>query len=249
MSQQGAKAFAAQGMSYKDILLHYYNVNITLKDDINKPASVLYEGKSIPLDTYLARTTAAEIGTGSPIEALKAQAVAAYTFAKLNNFKVVSSQQAYSSVFDAEKASNIKTAVAEVAGKYLSYNGAVASTPYFAQSAGKTVSAESVWGSDKYPYLEGGVYSPEVVTPTNATFTTDEIRDLVEKYNNKSISKDDITLSGNPSDWFEIVKADDAGYVEIIRVGDQTMSGNTFRYYLLESGIRSHCFIFSYNSK
>lgn len=248
MSQEGAIAYAINGWSYDKILLHYYrHDDLTLKDDTAKPDSVKYGGESIPLGKYLAGTTAAEIGAGAPIEALKAQVVAAYTYAKSNKFILSTGQHAYNKDFDFEKSSNVKTAVTEAAGKYLSYNGSVASAPYFAESAGKTASAASVWGSDKYPYLSGGIVSPEEVSTTYETFTSDEIKNLVAKYNDKSISTNDITLSGDPSEWIQIIACDSAGYVGKIQVGDQVITGNTFRYYLLESGIRSHCFAFTYS--
>ncbi len=247
MSQAGAKAYALQEKSYDFILLHYYNEGISLVDDSNPPSTVNYGGKDIDLNTYLARTVAKEISSSSPIETLKAQAVAAYTYAKYLDFKVSASQHAYDDDFDVSKDSGVLTAVRAVAGKYLSYKGAAASTPYFASSAGKTVSAESVWGSANYPYLAGGIESPETVSSSTATFTSEQIKDFVVKYNQKDISVQDISLSGSPSQWIQIISSDSAGYVEKIRVGDQTISGNTFRYHVLELGIKSHCFTFTYS--
>ncbi len=249
MSQEGAVAYAKIGWSYDQILLHYYHHNLlVLENDSAKPDSVVYGGESIPLGKYLAGTTAAEIGASAPLEALKAQVVAVYTYAKSNGFQLNSGQHSYLSDFDFDKNSNVKTAVLSVAGKYLAYNGSVASAPYFAESAGQTASAYSVWGSDKYPYLCGGIESPEDVSVTTESFTSGQIKDLVAKYNNKSISKNDITLSGEPSGWIKIISSDSAGYVEKIKVGDQVVTGNTFRYYILELGIRSHSFTVTYSA-
>lgn len=246
MSQEGAKAYANQGWTYDRILLHYYTPNVTLLDDSSKPASVRYGGNEIELIEYLARTVAQEIGTGAPIEALKAQTVAAYSFAKRRKFDVKSGEHAYSTRFNMDPNSNVLKAVNEVAGKYLSYNNDPINAFYFASTAGQTVSSASVWGG-YVPYLQGGIKSPEAVSQSTKSFTVEEFRTLVDIYNNlpkKPTGK--ITLQANPADWLQTMNKDSVGYVEKIRVGDQEMSGNSFRFYVLNLKIKSHCFTFTY---
>jgi len=211
----------------------------------NPQKTVKYDGIDYSVTEFLARTIAQEIGPGSPIEALKAQAVAAYTYAKSYNFILNGSQSAFSKTFDMNPNSNVVIAANAVAGKYLSYNGSTVKAFYFASCAGQTVSSESVWGGS-VPYLGGGVTSPEIVDVSKNNYTLNNFEALVEDYNKTCGTANKITLQSNPADWLQIISADSAGYVNKIRVGNKEMSGNTFRLSLLKLGIRSHCFTFIY---
>ncbi len=257
MSQYGAIQMAKDGKTYDEILTHYYT-GTTVKDDPATPLTVKYGGKDIPIVEYLCRTTYREIGDGAPLEALKAQAVTAYTFAKFYNFDVDSGKHAYSTSYE-YAGTDIHKAVLAVLGmtadtdtpkaKYVDYNGSAAFTCYFATAAGKTASSASVWGGSGYPYLKGGVSSPEEVKVTEETITAEEMKKLILSY-----AKDnglDITLSDNPAEWLEIVEHDasmneNTGYVETMRVGNKEVRGNTFRCYVLDFEIDSHCFTFEY---
>ncbi len=245
MSQKGAIAYANQNWNYEKILLHYYQPGVTIIDDSAPPESVNYGGKSYPLQEYLARAVAQEIGTGSPVEALKAQAVAAYTYAKVYSFTLNSSQSAFSFSFNMDPNSNVIKAVNAVIGKYLSHSGKPITAFYFASCAGQTVSSASVWGGS-IPYLGGGVVSPETVAVSNRTYTVSEFKALVDSYNLTCGAAKVITLQNNPAEWLKIISADSAGYVNTIRVGNREMSGNNFRYSLLGLGIKSHSFSFTY---
>lgn len=255
MSQDGAIQMAKNGSDYKEILTHYY-VGTTIKADSATPSTVKYGGKDIPIVEYLCRTTKREIGSSSPFEALKAQIVCAYTFAKYNDFDVSSSKHAYDSSW-AYEGTNIHKACLELLGissdtdeataVYIDYNGKPANAIYFASAAGKTASASSVWGGDKtkYPYLEGGVSSCEAVDVSTAEFTAEELKKIILDYN------DEIVLGDDPSKWLTIISHDSSysentGYVTKIRVGNREMGGNTFRYYLMDLKIRSHCFTVEY---
>ncbi|MBR5562473.1 MAG: hypothetical protein IKW12_04905 [Clostridia bacterium] len=257
MSQYGAIQMAKDGKDYEEILTHYFE-GTTVKTDSATPLTVKYGGKDIPIVEYLCRTTYREIGDGAPLEALKAQAVTAYTFAKFYDFDVESSKHAYSTSYE-YAGTNIHKAVLAVLGmssdigvpkaKYVDYNGSAAFTCYFATAAGKTASSASVWGGNGYPYLDGGAVSPETVKVSEETITADEMKKLILSY-----AKDndiEITLSENPAEWLEIVSHDSSmnantGYVTTMRVGNKEVRGNTFRCYVLDFKIDSHCFTFEY---
>lgn len=260
MSQYGAKQMANNGKTYEEILTHYYP-GTTVKTDSSTPLTIKYGGKDIPIVEYLCKTTYREIGNSAPMEALKAQIVTAYTFAKDEDFDVPSSKHAYAKDYEYQ-GTNIHKACLAVLGmssdldipkaKYVDYNGKAAFTCYFATAAGKTVSADSVWGggNEKYPYLSGGVSSPEEVMVSDKTITAEEMKDYLQSYA-KSKGWDDFTLSDNPAEWLEIVSHDSSmsknvGYVTTMRIGNHTVNGNTFRYYVLDSEIKSHCFTFEY---
>ena len=272
MSQEGAMQMARNGKTYEEILTNYF-IGTTVKTDTSTPLTVKYGKDVIPIVEYLCKTTHKEIGPSAPMEALKAQVVSAYTFAKYYDFEVERSKHAYTENFD-YVGTNIHKACLAVLGmsadtdtpqaRYLDYNGKAAFTCYFASSPGKTASSESVWGGNQYPYLVGGAPSPEEVEKTTVEITVDEMRKYIESY-----AKDngyEITLGENPATWLEIVSHDSAynettGYVTKIRVGDKwikksdgsessnQMRGNSFRCYLLDFAIKSHCFNFEYISE
>lgn len=257
MSQHGAIQMAKDGKTYDEILTHYYT-GTTVKTDSATPLTVKYGGKDIPIVEYLCRTTYREIGDGEPFEALKAQAVTAYTFAKFYDFDVDSGKHAYAKDYDYE-GTEIHKACLEVLGmssdtdtpkaKYVDYNGSAAFTCYFATAAGKTASSASVWGGDSYPYLKGGVSSPEEVKVTEETITAEEMKAYILEY--AKDNKLEITLSDNPAEWLEIVSHDasmneNVGYVKTMRIGNEEVRGNTFRCYVLDFATDSHCFTFEY---
>ncbi|MGI6249270.1 MAG: SpoIID/LytB domain-containing protein [Acutalibacteraceae bacterium] len=244
MSQRGARAYAEQGKDYKWILLHYYQPGVALEKDSSPPQKVAYRNTSYPLVEYVSRTVAQEIGPSSHFEALKAQAVAVYTFAKKNSFNMTANHHAFSYSFKMDENSNVVKAVRATLGEYLSYNGSPITAFYFSSCAGKTVSSASVWGGS-LPYLQGGISSPESFETTTKSLTVEEFRAFVNDYNRNYPDKA-ITLQEDPAQWIKIIKTDSAGYVETVRVGDREMRGYHFRHDLLKLSIKSHCFTFTY---
>ncbi len=259
MSQEGAIQMAKNGDKYDKILTHYYP-GTTVKVDSATPLTIKYGGESIPIVEYLCRTAKREIGAGSPTEALKAQIVSAYTFAKYYNFDVAKSKHAYDASYE-YAGTNLHKACLEVLGMssdtdtpkapYVDYNGSPAFTCYFASAAGKTASANSVWGGNSQPYLTGGVSSCETVDTSTVEISAADMKKYIMSYaNDNNIS---ITLSDNPAEWLEILSHDSAynantGYVTEIRVGNVKVRGNAFRSYVLDFKIRSHCFTFEYKA-
>lgn len=259
MSQEGAIQMAKDGKTYDKILTNYF-IGTSIETDSSTPLTVKYGDKDIPIVEYLCKTTKIEIGPGAPMEALKAQVVSAYTFAKYYNFDVKKSLHAYDSDYE-YIGTNIHKACLAVLGmssdtdtpsaKYVAYNGKAAFTCYFASSPGKTASSDSVWGggNDKYPYLVGGASSPEEVDKSTVEISAEDMKKYIESY-----AKDndkDIVLSDNPAEWLKIVSHDSAydantGYITEIRVGNCSMRGNVFRSYVVDFKLRSHCFSFEY---
>lgn len=252
MSQDGAVKMAKDGSTYDEILKHYYP-GTTIKNDADTPETVKYGNQNIELVEYLCRSTKIEIGPNAPTEALKAQIVNIYSFAKSYNFNVPSSQHAYdynysyagTKVHEAcLSVLGMSDASSKPVGKYVDYNGSVARTTCFANSAGKTTSATSVWGGN-YPYLCGGVTSPETVTVCTVEISAEEMKAYILDYDNS------IALGSDPATWLTIVSHDKAvsdsiGYVANIKVGNKTVRGNAFRCNVLDFAIKSHCFKMEY---
>lgn len=245
MSQTGATYYGEKGWSYKKILTHYYKGS-SVADDEKPPKNVSYGDKKYPLSEYLYRVTQAEIGNSAPIETIKAQVVACYSYAKYKSFRLPSYDHAFSTP---EKVTDeVKKAVDAVIGKYVSYNGAVCLTPYFSISAGKTASCELTWGG-KLDYLTSVDSSPDRENPywkTTCTISSEEFKArFLEDYGEE--------LTGDPSKWIKIISHDNAvsssiGYVGQISVGSMTFKGDRFRTSVMHYALRSHCFTVSYKA-
>ena len=111
----------------------------------------------VGLESYLRGVVAGEMPSSWPLEALRAQAVAARSYALANLVKgkpfdlyADVRSQAYVGVAG-EKPTTTK-AVQSTAGEVVLYAGKVASTLYFSSSGGKTASAADVFGV-AIPYL------------------------------------------------------------------------------------------------
>lgn len=254
MSQNGASEYARRGWDYKRILLHYYNnPGISLVKDSNLPSKVTYNGKSYSLAEYLGKTAYAEVGPSAPLESIKSQIVAIYTYAKRQNFKMTTSNHAFRESY-AGTSSSIENAIKATLGEYLAYYGSPAFTPYFSTAAGKTASSANVWGGSQssYPYLAGGRTSPEGDVKRTLTISSEELRKKVEAYNAKVDSSKRITLQSDPAQWIKILEHDSArgsncGYISSMKIGNQTMRGNAFRLNIMGAAtLRSHCFTFTY---
>lgn len=129
----------------------------------------------VGLEDYVKGVVPHEMSNSWPIEALKAQAVAARSYAITNlnrhssyHFDVCCTTecQAYSGLSRA--GSNSDAAVDSTAGVLAYYNGKVAATFYYSSNGGASESSSVVWNSSQsnYPYLLG------VVDPYESSLTT-----------------------------------------------------------------------------
>ena len=118
MSQYGAYGRANAGQSYKEILKYYYKVDVIEKDDFPKTISVKGVGT---LDYQYYLYGIAEMPSDWPLEALKAQAIAARTYAYRSSKPICITEACQ--VYNASKAKNVpskwKQAVDETKGEVL----------------------------------------------------------------------------------------------------------------------------------
>ena len=114
---------------------------------------------TVTTEHYLYSVVPSEIGGSAPLEAQKAQAICARTYAakninkhKKNGFNICGTTccQTYSGMTN-ENTTSCR-AVDETAGKVITYNGEVITAVYSSWSGGQTADAENVWG-EKIPYL------------------------------------------------------------------------------------------------
>ena len=112
----------------------------------------------VGLEAYLLGVVPGEMPKDWPLEALKAQAVAARTYAighlvKAKGFDLYSDwrSQVYYGV--ASEAPGPTRAVTETRGEVVTYDGAPAQTFYFSSSGGRTISSLDAFGTE-VPYLQ-----------------------------------------------------------------------------------------------
>lgn len=136
---------------------------------------------NISMQAYLYGVVPSEIGGSAPIEAQKAQAVCARTYAVKNlnrhskngfNLCATTCCQVYFGIKNETNLSN--RAVDETEGKVITYNGELITAVYSAHSGGITANVENVWGSP-YPYLKS-VNDPHC---TDYTWTVDLDYDVI----------------------------------------------------------------------
>lgn len=115
----------------------------------------------VPLEDYLYGVVPYEMPSGWPLEALKAQAVAArtYTLANLGavasrgyDLKPTTDHQVYGGV--AKEVASSNRAVDETRGQVLAYNGRLINAYYCSAAGGYTDNAETVWGTAPVPWLQ-----------------------------------------------------------------------------------------------
>lgn len=184
--------------------------------------------KEIPLEEYCIGTLAKEIPVDFDLESLKAQAVIVRTtiYKKIEEEgeKAVMKERFFTksdmknqwgrSAFQ-KNYKKMKQAWEETDGQVVMYNGQLAMVPFHQLSNGKTRVGKEALGSDAYPYLQMKECPKDVEADGQM-----EIR-LIK-------------VSGAT-----IASQDSAGYVTGVKVGEETVNGETFRD---TYGLLSSCF-------
>lgn len=211
---------------------------------------------NINAEDYIFGVVAAEMPALYETEALKAQAVAAYTYACFNREKNkdnsydVSADPSVSQCYITEEEAmakwgnnadeykkKIKNAVGEVIGNVLTYKGEIILSVYHAISCGVTEDSGNVWGKE-YPYLKSVDSSWDKNAENYKSTVNLTSAEMQEKLGDK------ITFSGEEKDYFGKTEFTEAGYVKKIEICEKTITGSDVRKYL---DLRSNCFEVSYN--
>ncbi len=213
--------------------------------DTQAPQFITVNGEQIEAKEALARLVTAELGSGYREDAIKAQTVAIYTCLKfLNNDFVIDGVQitdTYNTV--------IKRSVDAVFGEYLTYNGALALTPYHNASPTQTLDMTAVLPYLKAVKVDG---NPDVALndyQTRKEYKADVIKTLLLNYDSSFV------LSENPKDWVVVKSHDSAisdeiGNVTSVTVGGKEFSGFDFRMNVIGiDKLASICFTVEYNEE
>jgi len=166
----------------------------------------------------VSRITQIEVGPGFHPEAIRAQAVAAYSFVRYFNDQ----GQAASVLLAPTADPRVESLVAEVLGQAVYFNGQVAFTPYHATSAGRTNSSRDVWGGH-YPYLipvDSSVDRGVAGFERRQYFTITQILTRLETQLN-------IIPATHPETWFQTISYTDGGYIRYISINGNTTNQRT----------------------
>lgn len=225
-------------------------------------ASASGEISEMSIREYLIGCVAAEMPASYETEALKAQAVAAYTNlvrlkknpdSSLNGADISDSPSTHQGYYSEEAlrekygdryddyVGKIGSAVDAVSGEVITYDGQPIVAAYCAVTPGRTEDASVIW-SGEIPYLKSAVSSGDRLSPDcSATVVMTE-----EQFRSAAARDGEIKLSDNPSEWIsDIVKSENStGTVVSVVIGGKTMTGNAARKLL---GLRSPSFTVSYS--
>lgn len=216
--------------------------------------------KNMDMEEYLKGVVAAEMPADFDLEALKAQAVAARTFAygrKIHEFVSKAGVhddadictdsthcQAWKSkeakmkewgVFNATKNWNkISQAVNETRGLIITYDGKVINALFHASSGGRTENCEDVWEGVPVPYLRSVESNGEEAAKDFKVAVTMKIDDFVDKIKNQYPEGN--LSSKNVPGSIKILEYSEGGRVKTLKIGDITMKGTDLRTLL---GLRS----------
>ena len=177
---------------------------------------------------YVVGVLAGEMDSDSPKEALKAQAVAAYTYALYKrNLRIengleydvasdFSSDQEYLSKTEqvalwqdeySKKRGILEEIANEVKGIAITFEGRPILAVYHSVSSGKTESAASVWGGN-YPYLQSVASDGDLLSPNYKSEVIYSAFDFADRALDLGV-----TLVGAPETWLGEYERGDGGYV------------------------------------
>lgn len=216
---------------------------------------------------FLIRTLAFEMDPAYHTEALKAQAVAAYTYygrrrqaqkekpdPALHGADFAAPVPSFPGEYTAEKRKErwgkayeayekkICAAVDAVKGYTITKDDKLIDACYFSISNGCTESASVVWGTD-IPYLQSVASPGDRLAPkyeTKTTLSAEEVRKALSK------AEKPPKLPKDPAKWFGKPSLSKAGTVTSIPVGDVVLSGTTLRQLL---GLRSASIAIAYGKE
>lgn len=231
MSQNGANFYATYaGWTYQDILFHYYPDTYLMDTGTADEEEITVNGVSGDVLSMVSQIVFNEVGGSMSYEAIKAQAVAVYTYCKYHNGDSSDLR------CKPHPPQVVVDAVNEVLGQALYYNNDYALTMFSASSGGVTANCNEVFWAD-LPYLRSvssdydACYDPHYGT---VTYVDDfQLRNMIEKAYS-------IKLSDEPARWIQPSYSDATGYVTYVNIDDQlTVKGYEFK---LALGLKSSKF-------
>lgn len=199
-------------------------------------------------ELIVAQVLEAEMGGDKPAEALKAQAVAIYSFLKYHNADKGDNPSVYMTAASPE----CLAAANAVKNQTIQYNGRPIEALWFEISAGKTADNADVWGNT-VAYLksvDSGFDSSAKEFSTTRTFKSSDIAKAVKDEYGVDLSK------VSKDSWFKCSYDRTGLYVKSVSLGGKkNVSGMSVKYNLISEErfndklLNSHAFTVKYDSK
>ncbi|MCD8094654.1 MAG: SpoIID/LytB domain-containing protein [Ruminococcus sp.] len=198
----------------------------------------IISGSTVTLNAYelICEMVYSEIGASWDEDAIKAQAVAAYSYVRFNDANGLSMTVGLKSGYP----SKIEKCVSAVEGQAVFYDGKIINAVYSASTAGYTIESERIWDV-YYPYLRAVVSEYDSEDPNYGieyVYTTDEVRKLIE-------DEYSITLSDDLSNWFNFEAVYSGRYVSKVSIdGQVTLTGREMKTLF---GLKSQAFTITFS--
>ena len=232
--------FLAMPLSAQELSATQAAFSVVEEEHVFIPVTVLLENQPVVMDleNYLTGVVLAEMPAEFETEALKAQAIAARTYAwKLTNASgkhpdgAVCTDpaccQGYICVDEylqktqaADNVIRVQEAVRETAGMILTFQGEPIEATFFSCSGGFTEDAEAVWGKE-YPYLTAKESPGE-----EAAFCYESTKTISRSELENTLR---VQLDSDPDNWFRDWIYTKSGGVYSVCVGDKRFSGTELR--------------------
>lgn len=219
MSQNGANYYATYaGYDYLQIIQHYYPGTTVMYVPGSESETVSVKNYSGNVVDIVSMVCNAEIGSSFNVEAIKAQAVAAYSYIKY------SGGSTNGMAIKPNPDQKIIDAVKSVVGQAVYYDGRFALTQFCASSGGTTASCKDVFYDD-IPYLRSvGCDVDAAYDPNYGLVTAISVDTLRTRIQNKY----SITLSSDYSNWIQLVEGDGGYIADVVIDGQKTVDGYAF---------------------
>lgn len=237
--------------------------DVSEEDTILVLSSSTKKVSEIEMFEYVVGAVAAEMPATYHSQALRAQAVACYTYAlkvrqndsdeSLGGAHISDSSDKHQGYIDKSARKEkwgdkyetyekkIEEAVTDVLGKKLTFDGELITAAFHAISAGRTFSSEEVWGHE-VAYLQSVTSAGDKLSPDysrTVVFTHEQFKKAVKNL-------DGVKLGDDPEKWLGDIKKTDSGYVESVEIGGAKLTGVQVREAL---ELRSSAFEIEYEDE
>ncbi len=243
------------------------NKTVTISESVSKEKNDVISvmssrnGKSneIEMREYVIGCVAAEMPADYHSEALKAQAVASFTYAKRiredntdEASDITDNPDIHQGYIDKaarkekwggkyeEYEEKISAAVDSVLGEYMSFEGETVLAVYHSNNTGRTRSAENLWGSE-IPYLISVESGGDRLSP-DYIHTVEFSEEAFSRY----LEECGVQTKGSADEWIEKINRDEDGYVTSLVACGKEITATEFR---TAAKLESACFEIEYDGE
>lgn len=225
------------------VLLSSFAVFASCKKENSTPSTIkLFNTNTqtvekLNFEDYIEGVVAGEMENDAPLEALKAQAVLARTFAckfmqtgSKYSGADISTDITEAAAYNKDRINdNIKKAVKETKGQTIKYKGELINAYFHANSGGKTASAKEGLNGEDLSYIKSVETKETSLSPWSATFSKDSILNALR---NMGVSVSSVSS-------FKVGERGESGRAITFVIGGKEVNANTFRLNIGSTKLKS----------